>query len=317
MRKFWMMALVAVMVTSCSGGGEKMTYTKVGTGSQAGVYYSAGLALAELVNRSGDPVDLSVESTDGSVFNVNAVLQGELDFGFAQADRQYQATRGLGVWKDNPQENLRFVCSFHTEAVTLIAADDSNIWSLPELRNSTTSIGSAASGTRGNALDLLGEVGLKPEVDFNAEDLKASEASMMLQDRRIDAFFYTVGHPNGSLMEATNGNRKVHFVPITGMEKLLKQSPYYSLTAIPKQLYPKATNKGDVATIGMRTTLVTHADIPEDVVYTTVKSLFEGLDSFKARHPSFQQLTPQEMLGGQFAPLHPGAERYFREAGLL
>ena len=308
-----------LFMCSCSGGDERVRYTKVGTGSQVGVYYAAGLALADFVNEQTDKhhVDVAVESTDGSVFNINALMAGELDFGFTQADRQFQAVRGKANWENNPQEKLRFICSFHMEAVTLVAADDSSIDLLPQIKERRVSLGSPASGTQGNAVDAMSAVGLVPERDFDAEYLQASEASMMLQDGRIDAFFYTVGHPNGSLTEATNGTRKVHFVPILGMAKLIRHSPYYTKTMIPIEHYPRASNLHDVPTVGMLTTFVTSTDVDEEVVYQTVKSLFENIEKLKSRHPSFALLTPQGMLRGAFAPMHPGAEKYYREAGLL
>ncbi len=307
--------LTFLLLCGCSNSGKE--YLKIGTGSQTGVYYAAGLALSDLVNQDSDTLDLAVESTDGSVFNINAVMKGYLDFGFAQADRQYQAVKGMGAWQENPQGKLRFICSLHTEAVTLVAAVDSGISNLRKVKGKKVSIGSPASGTHGNAVDVLAMVGLEPEEHFDAEELKASEASMMLQDGRIDAFFYTVGHPNGALTEATNGKREVLFVPITGMEDLLDFAPYYSRTEIRSGLYPHANGGRKVPTIGMRTTLITSEDVPEETVYQMTKALFQHLGKFRKRHPSFAGLNPTEMIEGGFAEMHPGAKRYFQEVGLI
>jgi TRAP transporter TAXI family solute receptor len=157
----------------------------------------------------------TVESTGGSVFNINAIMSGDLEFGVAQSDRQYQAVQGIEDWKDKgPQKDLRAVFSIHPETVDLIAAVDANINSLEDLKGKRVNIGNVGSGYRQNAIDALEANGLDWEKDFNAESLKAAEAPGLIQDGRIDAAFYTVGHPSGYYKEATSGVRKVKFVPI-------------------------------------------------------------------------------------------------------
>ena len=139
-----------------------------------------------------------------------------------------------------------------------------------------------------------------------------------MQDGRIDGFFYTVGHPNGNIKEATAGNRKCRIVPITGMEKLLKDAPYYSMTTLDMSQYPDATNSSEkVETIGMLATLVTNADVPDDVVYAITKEVMENLDDFRKLHPALANLTKESMLQGLTAPIHPGALKYYKEAGLI
>ena len=332
--KTWGLTIVAClavvfagMVVSCgkSGGTEggkgKTRQVAIGTGSPTGVYYPAGGAIAELVNLKSDEygVKVSVQSTGGSVFNINAVLSGDLEFGIAQSDRQFQAWHGKADWKDDgAQKELRAVCSLHPEMVTLIAAVDAQVNSLADLKGKKVSIGNPGSGQRGNAEDVLKAAGLDLEKDIKTESLKAAEQPSMLQDGRIDAFFFTVGHPNGAIKEATAGQRrKVRFVPITGLDALLKEATYYATATIPIRHYPKAMNKEDVQTIGMMTTVVTSSKVPEDVVYALTKELFENLDTFKSKHPAFAELTKEGMLKGLTAPLHPGAEKYFKEAGLL
>jgi TRAP transporter TAXI family solute receptor len=164
---------------------------------------------------------------------------------------------------------------------------------------------------------VLTAAGIDWEEDIRAEGLKAAECAKMLQDGRIDAFFYTVGHPAGAITEATAGRRRIRIVPITGMEPLLASVPYYAETTIPGALYPNAADTLDVPTIGVMTTLVTSVDVPAEVVYTLTKALFENLEEFKEQHPAFAALTPEGMLRGLTAPLHQGARRYYVEAGLI
>lgn len=319
-----LLSIALISLTSCgSDQGKAVHYVKIGTGSQVGVYYAAGLALADFVNESQDDedthieVDVSVDATDGSVYNINALMQGALDFGFAQADRQYQAYHGFSTWENKPQKKLRFICSFHPELVTLVAADDANIEDLYDLEGKVVSIGSYGSGTRGNALDCVRRVNLIADKDFNAENLKASEAAMMLQDGRIDAFFYTAGHPNGLITESSSGKRKVHLVPIKGMDELINDFPYYSKGSIPSSYYPQMSNIGSIPTIGVLTTFLTSEDTNDDVVYEITKAIFENMEDLRKRHPSFAILVEEDMLAGAFAPIHDGAFRYYQEVGLI
>lgn len=299
------------------------TFVTVGTGSMTGVYYQAGNALAKLMEKekTRTGISITVKSGGGSVLNINEVLSGEIQLGMAQSDRQYQAVHGLAEWKEKgPQKKLRAVCSLHPELVTLIAADDKGIRTITDLKGKTVNIGNPGSGQRGNAQDIFRTLGFDLEKDLKAESLKAAESAKMLQDGRIDAFFYTVGHPAGAIKEAVAGTvRKVRFVPVTGMEKLIEEAPYYVVASIPvKKYYPTAANtEASVKTIGVITTLVTSADVDEELIYQTTKILFTGLDDFKQQHPAFAELTAKNMLKGLSAPLHPGAERYFKEAGLL
>ncbi len=219
----------------------KTTFVTIGTGGITGVYYPTGGAIARIVNKKREVYGLrcTVESTGGSVFNVNAVMSGDLEFGVVQSDRQYQAFNGLAEWKEKgPQKDLRAVFTIHPESITLVAADDAGIKSIKDLRGKRVNIGNPGSGQRQNSIDGLDNAGINYEKDLQAEGVKAAEAPGLLQDGRIDAFFYTVGHPSGAIKEATAGRRKVHFVPITGVEKLLKKYPYYAKAFIPDQTLP-------------------------------------------------------------------------------
>jgi TRAP transporter TAXI family solute receptor len=295
-------------------------FVTIGTGGVTGVYYPAGGAISRVVNKKYDEYKLkvTVESTGGSVFNINAVLSGDLEFGIAQSDRQYQAYKGEAEWKDRgAQTDLRAVFALHSEAVTLLAADDTGISTIFDLKGKRVNIGEPGSGNRGNAIDALASAGLDWEKDLVAEGIKPVESAKLLLDGRIDAYFYTVGHPNGSFMEATAGTRKVHFVPIESVDELIRKYPFYAKTVIPVALYPNATNTRDVPTYGVKATLVTSAKVPERVVYIVTKELFENLEEFKGLHPAFGALTKENMLEGNSAPYHDGALKYYREVGLM
>ena len=298
----------------------KTVFVTIGTGGITGVYYPTGGAIAKIVNKKRKEYGIraTVESTGGSVFNVNAVMTGDLDFGVVQSDRQYQAINGLAEWKDKgKQEDLRAVFTIHPESITLVAADDAGINTIQDLKGKRVNIGNPGSGQRQNSIDALANAGIDYNKDLKAEGVKAAEAPGLLQDGRIDAFFYTVGHPSGAIKEATAGKRKVHFVPITGVDKLLAKFPYYAKAVIPIKLYPGSTNKEDVQTFGVKATFVTSAKVPNDVVYAITKEVFDNFESFKKLHPAYGVLTKKNMLEGMSAPIHPGAMKYYKEAGLM
>jgi len=298
----------------------KTTFVTIGTGGITGVYYPTGGAIAKMVNakRKEYGIRATVESTGGSVFNINAILAGDLEFGVAQSDRQYQAVKGIADWADKgPQEDLRAVFSIHAETVDLIAAVDSGINTIQDLKGKRVNVGNVGSGYRQNAIDALEANGLNFENDFHAESLKAAEAPGLIQDGRIDAAFYTVGHPSGYYKEATAGARKVKFIPIPNADKLVAKFPYYAAASTLMSNYPGAANTEDtVETFGVKATFVTSAKVADDVVYAIVKEVFENFDKFVKLHPAYAGLTKEDMLAGLSAPIHPGAIKYYKEAGL-
>jgi TRAP transporter TAXI family solute receptor len=316
------LALAASVLMGFGPAQAKTQFVTIGTGGITGVYYPTGGAIAKMVNKKKKEYGIraTVESTGGSVFNINAVMNGDLEFGIAQSDRQFQAVKGQAEWKDKgPQKDLRSVFSIHPEAVTLVAAVDAGINSIQDLKGKKVNIGNPGSGQRQNAIDALTAVGINYEKDLKAESIKASEAASLLQDGRIDAFFYTVGHPSGSIKEATSGARKVRIASISGsgIDALLAKYPYYAKATIPASLYPGAENDKDIQTFGVKATLITSAKVPDEVVYAITKEVFDNFDDFKKLHPAYATLTKEQMLEGLSAPIHPGAMKYYKEVGLI
>lgn len=298
-------------------------FVTIGSGDFSGVYFPTGLAIAKMINnkRNVYGIRATVESTRGSIFNLNAILAGYLEFGLAQSDIQYQAVTGQAEWaKKGPREELRAVFSIHRESVCLVAAVDAGIKTIADLKGKRVNLGNPGSGQYQNSIDALKAAGLNPKSDIYAEKVKAAEAPVLLQDNHIDAFFCTVGHPSETLQNATSGKRKIRFIPITGpgIDQMVADKNYYTQTTIPvAQFYPGAENPEDVKTFGVIATLCTSSKIPDHVVYIITKEVFDNFTEFKRRHPAFRDLTREDMLKGLTAPLHPGAAKYFKEAGLL
>jgi len=308
------------LLTAGAASAADQQFITIGTGGVTGVYYPTGGAICRLVNknRAEHGIRCSVESTGGSVYNLNTIRAGELDFGVAQSDWQYHAYHGTSKFADaGPFEDLRAVFSVHPEPFTVVARADADVRDFDDLKGKRMNIGNPGSGQRGTIEVLMNKMGWTTD-DFSlATELKASEQSQALCDNNIDAFVYTVGHPNGSIKEATTACDAVLVnVNNDAVHELVEENPYYSMATIPGGMY-RGTDE-DTTTFGVRATIVTSASVPENVVYELVKAVFENFEDFKKLHPAFASLTKEEMVSASLsAPLHRGAEKYYREVGLI
>lgn len=296
------------------------TFVTIGTGGVTGVYYPTGGAIARLVNkgRKVHGIRCSVESTGGSVYNLNTIAAGELDMGVAQSDWQYHAYNGTSKFADKgPNKDLRAVFSVHPEPFTVVARADSGIKNFMDLKGKRVNIGNPGSGQRGTMEVIMGALGWT-KADFKlASELKPAEMSKALCDNKIDAYVYTVGHPSGAIKEATTSCDSV-IVNVDGpvVDNLVEKYSYYRKATIPGGMY-RGTD-ADAQTFGVGATFVSSAKVPENVIYHVVKSVFENFDQFKKLHPAFANLKKEEMIkAGLSAPLHDGAVKYYKEAGLM
>ncbi|MCG8426786.1 MAG: TAXI family TRAP transporter solute-binding subunit [Chromatiales bacterium] len=295
------------------------SFITIGTGGVTGVYYPTGGAICRLVNkgRKEHGIRCSVESTGGSVYNLNTIRAGELDMGVAQSDWQFHAYNGTSKFKSaGANKELRAVFSVHPEPFTVVARADSGIKTFADLKGKRVNIGNPGSGQRGTMEVLMDTLGWKKSDFALASELKAAEQSKALCDNKIDAMVYTVGHPSGSIKEATTTCDTI-LVPVTGaaVEKLIKENDYYRTAVIPGGMY--RGNPNDVTTFGVGATFVSSTKTPADTVYQVVKAVFENFDDFRKLHPAFANLKKDEMVkDGLSAPIHDGAARYYKEAGL-
>ena len=292
----------------------------IGTGSLTGVYYPAGGAICRLMNRNFNEhgIRCLVESTDGSVYNLNKIRGGELAMGIVQSDWQYHAYHGSSEFAaQGPNKDLRAIFSLHGEPFTVVARVDSGIKTFDDLKGKRVNIGNPGSGQRATLEVLMQAKGWDQSVFAETTELEAVDQAQALCDDEIDAIIYTVGHPNGSVLEATTAcDSTLVTVNDDIVDQLISDNPYYTLTIIPGGMY--RGNPADVVTFGVRATLVTSVSLSEAVVYQVVKAVFDNFDGFRKLHPALANLNRQTMIeDGNSAPLHPGAERYFHEKGLL
>ena len=294
-------------------------FVSIGTGGVTGVYYPTGGAICRLVNknRKKHGIRCSAESTGGSIYNINTIRAGELEFGVAQSDWQYHAYNGTSKFKDAGKfSKLRAVFSVHPEPVTVIARDDSGIANITDAKGKRLNIGNPGSGTRGTWEVIEAALGWKRTDLKLASEMKSAETGAAVCDGKIDAYFWLVGHPS-ALTQESLATCASHLVNVTGpaIDKLVADNDYYRTATIPAGMY---NNKADVKTFGVGATFVSSTDVPDDVVYVIVKAVFDNFGQFKKLHPAFGNLKEKEMISDSLsAPLHPGAVKYYKERGWM
>ena len=306
----------AFLIASCS---QEIRSFTIATGGVGGNYQVAGRAITGIVNENQEAhgFQLHHKTSSGSASNIDAIVAGDIEFGIAQADHQHQAVNGLAEWKDKgPQMDLRAVFSLYTESVTLVAGGDSGIRSIDDLKGKRVDIGLSGSGTRQNAIDALDAAGIDWKTDLKVHEEMPDDRLAMFMHSDLDAFFYTVGHPNSDMKLATFSVRGARFIPLVNIVKILSTYPYYSKSYIPIQQYPFADNEKDVETIGVKAILLTSAGVSEKIVYDITKAVFDDSELLSEKKLVLKTFGKENMLEGMTAPIHPGALRYYQEVGI-
>ncbi|MBO6562990.1 MAG: TAXI family TRAP transporter solute-binding subunit [Nisaea sp.] len=311
----------AALVGATQGASAaEQKFITIGTGGVTGVYYPTGGAICRLVNkgRKEHGIRCSVESTGGSIYNINTIRAGELDMGVAQSDWQYHAYNGTSKFADaGAFKDLRAVFSVHAEPVTILARRDAGVKNITDLKGKRLNIGNAGSGTRGTWEVIEEALGWQRSDLKLAAELKSAETGQALCDNKIDAYFWLVGHPSALTKESVASCDAV-IVNATGpaIDKLVADNSYYRKAVIPGGMY--SSNPEDVMTFGVGATFVSSTAVSDDVVYQVVKAVFENFDDFKKLHPAFGHLTEAEMVkDGLSAPIHDGAAKYYKEKGWM
>jgi hypothetical protein len=318
--KHTVLGLAAVAGIAFGGAAQAQEFISIGTGGVTGVYYPTGGAICRLVNkdRKEHGIRCAVESTGGSVYNINTIKAGELEFGVAQSDWQYHAYNGSSQFEgDAAFPDLRAVFSVHPEPFTLLARADAGVEKFEDIAGKRVNVGNPGSGQRATMEVVMEAFGIGMDDLALATEYKGSEMAQQLCDGNIDAMIYTVGHPAAAIQEATT-TCDVKLVDVVGepIDKLVEENPYYRVATIPGGMYDG--NDEDTTTFGVGATFVTSASVPEDTVYVVAKAVMENISDFQQLHPAFAELDPAQMVkDGLSAPLHPGAEKAYKELGLI
>ncbi len=293
-------------------------FITIGTGGVTGTYYPTGGAICRMMNKNKKETGIrcSVESTGGSVYNVNNINANELDFGIAQSDTAYQGYNGEGKFKGKAVTGLRSVLAIYPELLAFVVRKDSGIKTMSDTKGKKLNIDIQGSGTRMSVDTVFDALNIKTSDLALVNELKASEGPTMLKDNKIDGYFYTVGHPTANIMDAAN-SVDIDLIAIDGkaIDALVSKYAYYAKGVISGTFYKGV--KHDTPSIGVKAVLVTKNTINEEFVYQIAKTILDNFDEFKALHPAYKTITKESLLDGLAVPQHPGAIRAFKEAGII
>lgn len=316
-RCFVIMISIISILFSSSASSHNRRFISIGTASISGIYYPIGAALCRIVNKQHKDIQCSVQATPGSIYNLNVLQRSDIDIGIVQADSEYNAYNGVGVFKHNkPMSNLRTLFLLHHDVFTVVARKGLNISTLDDIKNKRVNIGSPGTGVRDTMQEIM-SIKQWSKKDFKlASELKSSEQAQALCDNKIDVMIDVIGHPNSSIQEASATCDTV-IIPIdrATIEELQKRHSYYDAYTIPGGIYAGA--ESDIDTFAVRTGVVSTDRVDDVVVYKLVKSVFENFRYFNSVHPLLAKLTQEDVVDTNSVPLHNGAIKYYKEIGLL
>lgn len=319
-KTFLVSALISSFLIQTNVSLASTKYISIGTGAITGVYYPSGGAICRLLNRGRKEhgIRCSVESTGGSVSNLNAIHNDAIDFGVVQSDWQHHAYNGTGFFADQkPFKDLRSVFSLYTETFTIAVRKDSGIKKLDDILGKRVNFGPRGSGMYATMEVLMGAKKWDKS-DFSAITfLQPSEQPSALCQDKIDVMIYAAGNPNGVLQEASQICKiRILSIDKETIQSLIDENPYYVPAVIPGGMY--AGNSSNITTFGVKASLITSQRVNEDIAYNITKAVFDNFDNFKTLHPVFSLLDKKEMVSqGNSAPIHSGALKYFKEVGLV
>jgi TRAP transporter TAXI family solute receptor len=310
-RKTTLAAALAAALTPAASAQE---FINVLTGGTSGVYYPLGVALSEIYASGIDGARVQVQSTKASVENLNLLQQGRGEIAFSLGDSVALAVEGnTEAGFPGPLDKLRGVAAIYPNYIQIVASADSGIETLDDLKGKSLSVGAPASGTELNARAIFDAAGLSYDDLGRVEYLPFAESVELMKNRQLDATLQSAGLGVASIRDlSTSLPITVVAVPAEVVNAI--GAPYVAAT-IPAGTYDGQTE--DVPTAAVGNFLVTHSDVSEETVYQMTKLLFENLDTLAAAHAAAQAIDPEKALEGMPVPLHPGAERYYREAGLM
>jgi uncharacterized protein len=292
-------------------------FITIGTGSVTGIYYTTGGSICRLVNKYKDStIRCSIQSTEGSLYNLNSVNNKDLDFAIVQSDILYQASHNKNNFKNSSYSKVKSIMAIYPELLTLVTKKDANINTIMDIKDKRINLGSSGSGNETTALTLFNEIGLTKNDLKEASSYNASEMSDALKNNKIDGYFYMVGHPTSTIKDSSS-SVNIKIIPIENeiTNKLIEKYPYFTKGNIPGGIYKGQVE--DIPTFGVKAVLVVNEKVNEKIVYALVKAILENFDEFKKLHPAYSNITKESLLEGLSAPLHEGAKKYYEEIGLI
>jgi TRAP transporter TAXI family solute receptor len=292
-------------------------FINIATGGTGGTYYPLGGAFAEIWNNNikGFKMNATVQSTGGSVANTNMLKNKEVEFILVQNDVCYYAQEGIILF-DQKFPEIRGVMSMFTEPIQLVATASSKIESVEDLRGKTVALGPIGSGSEACARQVLKAAGIDPEKDIKPKFISFNDAAVAMKDRQIDAALIVVGAPAGAITDlATSIDIKLVKVGGASADNLFKEYSYYVPYQIPANSYKGQTEAVD--TVAIKAITAVRDDFDADLLYEMLETLYANKDRVVNAHTTGKQIIEETALDGMSIPLHPGAEKFFKDKGVL
>lgn len=308
---------VAVAATVLAGAAHAQQFFRIGTGGTAGTYYPVGGMIANAVSQPGKII-ATAQATNGSLANVNGVASGSMEAGFSQSDVATWAYTGTGAFEGKPKvTDLRMIANLYPESIHLVVKKGSGIKSVADLKGKRVALDEPGSGTLIDARMVLAAYGVK-ETDIKPEYIKPNQAGDKLKDGALDAFFFVGGSPAGAISELASSGTGIELLPLAGpqAEVLLKSSPWFAVDHIAANTYKDVPA---VQTLAVGAQLVTNAKVDADTVYQITKAMYSESTqkALAAGHAKGKFITKENAVKGVGIPFHPGAEKFYREVGLI
>ena len=321
-RPIMITAFGAVWLAALPASSQAAQQIRIGTGGPAGVYFVAGNAICRMVRvenstAGAERLRCAAPPSGGSIDNLERLRAGKIDFAIVQSDWHHHAFKGTSRFKGRSNPKLRSVFSLHVEPFQIVVRDGASINNWQDLVGKRVNIGNIGSGHRATFEELVRAHGQDLNGFATLSGLGSSDQATALCDGKIDAFAFTVGVPNASIAQATDGcDGRIISLQTPAVGRLIKQAGYYRWTTIPEGTYFTSTKM--IRTLGVVATLVTRADVAAETVERVTTAVYKNFQRFRRLHPAFAALNKSEMAQtGLSAPLHPGAKRYFKQAGLV
>lgn len=314
MRSLFVAAVTGIALMASA---QAQQFFRIGTGGTAGTYYPVGGMIANAVSQPGKIV-VTAQASNGSVANVNAIAGGSLESGFSQADVATWAQKGTGIYEGKPNvPGLRLIANLYPESVHIVARKGSGIKTVADLKGKRVALDEPGSGTLVNARLILAAYGVK-EADIKPEYVKPNQAGDKMKDGALDAFFFVGGAPAGAIAELASSGAGIELIPIEGpqAEGLRMASPFFAPDTIPADTYKGVAA---VTTLSVGAQWVTSDKADTNTVYEITKALYSEATqkTLAAGHAKGKLITKENAVKGAGIPFHPGAEKFYREAGLL
>jgi TRAP transporter TAXI family solute receptor len=308
---------LTLALAAAAGGAQAQQFFRIGTGGTAGTYYPVGGMIANAVSQPGKIV-ATAQASNGSVANVTGIAGGAMESGFSQADVATWAQKGTGIYEGKPNvPGLRLIANLYPESVHVVVKKGSGIKTVADLKGKRVALDEPGSGTLVNARAILAAYGLK-EADIKPEYIKPNQAGDKLKDGSLDAFFFTGGAPAGAIAELASAGGGIDILPIDGAaaEQLKKTSGFFADDVIAADTYKGV---GQVKTLAVGAQWVTSDKADANTVYEIVKALYSdaGQKALAAGHAKGKFITKENAVKGAGIPFHPGAEKFYKEQGLL